>query len=488
MKKIKIFPMILLICVLLSGIAPCAWALDSPKLNGKAAILVDLDSGKMLYGYNEDEQRAPASMTKVMTVLLALDAIDAGRCDLGTMVTAQEDCRAGMEEDSSSSGILPGMELSMRDLLYCALLQSANEACNIIGRYLGGSVKGFVEQMNQKAEELGCSNTHFVNTNGLPAEGHYSSARDIATIFSAALEYPLFSEIIDSTSYQPENSAINEGMPIGNSNALINITATYSYNGRYLYEGAHGGKTGYTRAAGYCLVSSAERDGVRVLSVVMGCDGPLNADIEECYSFVDARALYDWAFDGFSYRTVISSTEPITKVNVDMAEGDGMVMLYPASDVRLLMPKDVSDDVISRSTVIYDQRLVAPLAAGTVLGEIQLSADGESYGSVKLITTSDVELSRSAYLKERLGEIFSKGWVIALLIIVLAFVLIYTVLVVRYRRLRRRHLEERRRAEQRRRAQRQRERSEAGGYTTLDPSERFDIGADMSDYFDDRIR
>ena len=171
-----------------------------------------------------------------------------------------------------------------------------------------------------------------------------------------------------------------------------------------------------------------------------------------------------------------------------MAEGDGMVMLYPASDVRLLMPKDVSDDVISRSTVIYDQRLVAPLAAGTVLGEIQLSADGESYGSVKLITTSDVELSRSAYLKERLGEIFSKGWVIALLIIVLAFVLIYTVLVVRYRRLRRRHLEERRRAEQRRRAQRQRERSEAGGYTTLDPSERFDIGADMSDYFDDRIR
>ena len=107
---------------------------------------------------------------------------------------------------------------------------------------------------------------------------------------------------------------------------------------------------------------------------------------------------------------------------------------------------------------------------------------------MKLITTSDVELSRSAYLKERLGEIFSKGWVIALLIIVLAFVLIYTVLVVRYRRLRRRHLEERRRAEQRRRAQRQRERSEAGGYTTLDPSERFDIGADMSDYFDDRIR
>lgn len=485
MKKIKIFPLLLLMCLMMTAFAPSAWAMEAPQLNGKAAVVIDLDSGKMLYGYNENDQRAPASLTKVMTALLALEALDSGRCDLTTMVTAQNDCRDGMSDDSSTSGLLPGMELSMRDLLYCALLQSANEACNIIGRYLGGSISGFVEQMNQKATDLGCTNTHFVNTNGLPAEGHYSSAYDQSLIFRAALEYPLFSEIIDSTSYQPENTAINEGKPIGNSNALINITSIYSYNGRYLYDGAKGGKTGYTRAAGYCLVSSAERNGLRILAVAMGCDGPLNAEIEECYNFVDSRTLYDWAFDNFSYRSILSSTEPITKVNVEMAEGDGTVMLYPAGNLNVLMPNEVSNDAITRDVTIYDQRLVAPLPAGTVLGEIRLSADGETYGTVKLITGADVELSKSAYLKQRLGEIFSKGWVIALLIIIVAFTLIYTVLVARYRRLRRKHLEERRRAEQRRRARQAREENGPRGYTTVDPSERFDANIDMSDFFDD---
>ena len=168
-----------------------------------------------------------------------------------------------------------------------------------------------------------------------------------------------------------------------------------------------------------------------------------------------------------------------------MAEGDGTVMLYPAGNLNVLMPNEISNDAITRDVTIYDQRLVAPLPAGTVLGEISLSADGENYGTVKLITGADVELSKSAYLKQRLGEIFSKGWVIALLIIIVAFTLIYTVLVARYRRLRRKHLEERRRAEQRRRARQAREENGPRGYTTVDPSERFDANIDMSDFFDD---
>ena len=168
-----------------------------------------------------------------------------------------------------------------------------------------------------------------------------------------------------------------------------------------------------------------------------------------------------------------------------MAEGDGTVMLYPAGNLNVLMPNEGSNDAIEREVTIYDQRLVAPLPAGTVLGEIRLSVGGESYGTVKLITGADVELSRSAYISQRLGEIFSKGWVIALLIIVIAFAVIYTVLVARYRKLRRKHLEERRRAEQRRRARQEREENSARGYTTIDPDERFDANIDMSDFFDD---
>ena len=182
-----------------------------------------------------------------------------------------------------------------------------------------------------------------------------------------------------------------------------------------------GGKTGYTRAAGYCLVSSAERNGVRILAVAMGCDGPLNADIEECST--SSTAVHCMTGLSITSPTAASSVPPSLsqKVNVEMAEGDGTVMLYPAGNLNVLMPNEVSNDAIEREVTIYDQRLVAPLPAGTVLGEIRLSAGGESYGTVKLITGADVELSRSAYISQRLGEIFSKGWVIALLIIVIAF-------------------------------------------------------------------
>ena len=163
MKKRRFFPLILLLSLVMSMAAPAALALEVPQLNGQAAVLVDLDAGRVLYGYNMDAERAPASLTKVMTVLLALEAVDSGRVSLDEMIVAQDDCLEGLEEDSSTSGIAPGISISMKDLLYCALLQSANEACNIIGRYIAGSISGFVDQMNRKAEQLGCQHTHFVN-------------------------------------------------------------------------------------------------------------------------------------------------------------------------------------------------------------------------------------------------------------------------------------------------------------------------------------
>lgn len=485
MKKIKIFPLVLLICLVMAMAAPSAYALDEPDINAKAAVLVDLDSGKVLYGHNQDVQRAPASLTKVMTVLLTLEAIDTGRIGLADIVTAQDDCRILMAEDSSTSGIMPGDQVSVRELLYCCLLQSANEACNILGRYIGGSIAGFVEMMNAKAEELGCVNTHFVTTNGLSAEGHYSSAYDMYLMFAEAMKYPLFMEICNTTIYYPEAACVNWGEPMNNSNALINITSIYSNGGKYLYEGATGGKTGYTYAAGYCLVTTAERNGVHVLAVVMGCDGALNAGIDDYYNFIDSGVLYDWAFDNFSYRTVANSNEVMSRLEVKLAEADTLAMLRPSQDLKLLIPNETPDEAISREVVVYDQNLKAPLAAGTVLGEVKVSVNGETMGTVKLINSSNIELSRSAFLKDRLGDLFSKGWVIALLSFLLVFAVIYIALVTRYRALRRRHLQERRRAEQRRRAERERLYRSSASYETVDPSERYDFSADLSEYFDE---
>ncbi|MCR5577171.1 MAG: D-alanyl-D-alanine carboxypeptidase [Oscillospiraceae bacterium] len=485
MKKFRIFPLVLIFCLILGAAAPTAWALDDPKLNGQAAVLVDLDSGRVLYGYHENEQRAPASLTKVMTVLLALEALDAGRISLEDQVIAQDDCRQGMEDDSSNIGITPGMSVSVKDLLYGILLQSACDGCNVLGRYLAGSIGGYVDLMNQKAAELGCEHTHFANTHGMSAEGHYSSAYDQALIFMEALKYPLFSEILVTTSYQPESPNVYYGEPMGNSNALINITSIYSNGGRYLYEGAGGGKTGYTRAAGYCLISTAQRNGVRLLAVAMGCDGQLNAQIEDYYNFIDSRTLYDWGFDNFSYRTLLSANEVVERLEVELAEGESVAMLRPAEDVRALLPNDLPDEAIRRDVALYGTTLTAPIAAGTVLGEIRVSADGVVYGTTKLVNSSAIELSRNAYLTQRLGEILSKGWVIALIAVLLVFTLIYLILVIRYRRLRRRHLRERKRIEKLRREQEAAKAKPRVSYDLARPDERFDFSADMSEFFDD---
>ena len=451
MKKTRIFPLLLALCLLFAAFSPCALALDDPELNAEAAILVDLDSGRVLYDLNSTEARAPASLTKIMTVLLALDAVDSGRADLETMITAQDDCRYGMDESSSTAGIQPGMTLSLRELLYCAMLKSANEACNIIGAYLSGSVSAFVGEMNQRAASLGCVNTQFMNPNGLSESGHYTCAYDLYLITAAAMQHPFFIELCNTKSYQSASPDVNGGEPMYNSNALISSQS--DYGSTYLYEYASGVKTGYTRAAGYCLVSTALKDGVHVLSVVLGCDGWLNAQIEEYKNFSDTITLFDWGFDNFSYRQVLDTGDAITKMDVELAQGDGQVTLYPQNDVELLLPNDMDLSELERSVIVYSDRLVAPIDQGTVLGEATLYLDKNAVATVRLVNGNAVELARGEYMKERVAEFLGRPWVIAVIVILVIFAIAYIVLVTRYRRLRRKHLKERKLAEKRREEQ-----------------------------------
>ena len=186
MKKIKIFPLVILICLVMAMSAPSAFALDEPELNAKAAVLVDLDSGKMLYGHNQDKQRAPASLTKVMTVLLTLEAVDSGRINLSDIVTAQDDCRVGMADDSSTSFIMPGDQVSVRELLYCCLLQSANEGCNILGRYIGGSIAGKGTMMVLSCEDPNTCNTFENPTALVPVTKEVELAQGESIVLPAA--------------------------------------------------------------------------------------------------------------------------------------------------------------------------------------------------------------------------------------------------------------------------------------------------------------
>ncbi len=452
MKKIRILPLFLSILLLFSLAAPAAQALDDPPLDSaQAVVLVDLDSGRVLYELNKDEERAPASLTKIMTVLLAIEALEKGEVTLDEMVTAQEDCLAGLDTDSSTSDIKPGEQISYRDLLYCALVHSANEACNILAYRISGSVDGFVDLMNRRAMELGCTHTHFADPNGLSNENHYTTAYEMYLMTREALKHALFVEICNTKRYEMAPTNLSEARVFANSNALL--TAESMYGSSYVYPAAAGVKTGYTRRAGYCLVSTAERDGVRLLAVVMGCDGYYLTGLEEYQNFSDSIKLYDWAFAGFAYRTAVSSSSAVTRVHVSLAsETDEYVNLRAQSDVSLLLPKDLDLSSLELVPTVYEELLVAPINAGTVLGRADIRIGGESYGKVNLVNTSEVELSKREFMRERMHQTFSSPWIILLIIVVAVIVIGYLTLVIRYRIQRRRYLRRKREAAARRAA------------------------------------
>ena len=456
MKKFRIIPLILLLCLFFSCAAPCSFALEDPVLPAQAVLLADLDTGEILYSLNIDERRSPASLTKIMTGLLAVEALDAGQCTMDDMVTAGQDCLTGLSDDSSTAGIVPGETMSFRDLFYCAMLHSANEACNVLATYLCGSISAFVDRMNERALELGCTDTHFLDTNGLSNDGHYTTARDLYLITREAIKHPDFMTAVNTIYYDTAATNVSAPRSMYNSNALI-TTGGY-YGDGYLYDGAAGVKTGYTRAAGYCLVSTAQRNSINAIAIVMGCSGQLNSDANwdgEFNNFVATIRLYDWLFDNFSYRTILESATFGEKVHIDLAAGDGMTTIRPQGDVTVLLPNEITDDDIETNVTVFEEKLIAPIKAGTVLGEVHVSANGRDYGKVNLVNNLDIEMSRIEYIKLCVRNFFTQPWVIIVLVIIALFVLAYFVLVARYRRLRRRHLRERKRAEAKRMTERQ---------------------------------
>ena len=494
MKKTKLFPLVLVICLAFSIWAPTASALDDPTLTAQAVVLADIKTGEIIYSKSMDEQRSPASLTKIMTVLLAVEEVENGKATLDEVITAQDDCRYGLGEDSSTSGIVPGEQLTYEQLLYCAMVQSANEACNVLASRISGSIDAFVEKMNERAASIGCENTHFADPNGLSNDNHYSTAYELYLITKEAISHPLFMTICNTTEYVIPATNINEPRTMHNTNALITNKSIYSDHS--VYEGAAGVKTGYTRAAGYCLISTAQRGDINALAVVLGCNGPLNTGDEEVATFSNSANLYDWLFNNFAYRNVIKTDEPVQKVPVTLAEEGAVATLYPEKDLTLLLPDDVSVEDIVKTVTLYNEQPQAPLLAGDVLGELSISIGDTSYGTVKLVNSSDVGVSKMEYLRQKLGGLFDNGWLITVALILLLLVVMYLILKARYYRLCKKHMQERRAAEARRRAAREREyakqqqqlRAQQRGeqdYYPVDPSQRYAEPADIAELFKD---
>ena len=408
--KIRRFFSLFFCCVLfLQLTAPALAAQDDVgdwEVAAKAALLIDPDTEEILYARNIHERLYPASLTKIMTCLLVLEAIDSGKLTRETVLTASEAAVTSIPPDGSNAGIKVGEELTVDSLLYCIMLSSANEGCNILAEAVSGSIDGFVEQMNQKAAALGCTDTHFVNTNGLPDSNHYTTAWDLYLITRAARTHPDFMPLVGTIYHEVPATNLAEPRKLYTTNYLISSYRT-SY---YLYKGAEGIKTGSTNDAGHCLVASASRSGRSLLSVVLGAERvTLEDGTVLTKSFVETGRLFDWGFDGFSRKVLLEADELVGEVPVELSQEQNTVKVHPSQEIERLLPNDMNPATdVERTITLKEESVEAPVEKGQVLGQMTLSADGIEYATVDLLADEDVSASRLLVFRRDLLEFLQK--------------------------------------------------------------------------------
>ena len=417
MKIRRILSVFLLAVLLTVSFTPAAAAAQAPEVNARAALLVDTEKDIVLYGKNEHERMYPASITKVMTALLVLEAVERGELSLDQNVTASQEAIDNMDPEGSSAGIEKGEVMSVKNLLYCALMVSANEACDVLAVELDGSIKAFVERMNQRAAELGCEDTHFANTNGLHHADHYTTAWDIYLIAREAMKNETFMTICNTLAYDVPATNKSDSRELHTTNSLISNWRILGY----LYDGAEGIKTGTTDEAGYCLLSSAVRSGRRLVCVVLGCEGQ-GTNIK---TYTDSAKLYDYGFYNFSTKTILTEDEMICEVPVELSKETNYVVVHPSYSAETILPNDVDPATLERTVKLDQEVAFAPIVKGQILGTISLSYEGEVRATVPLLAQYDVSASKFLTAKYQVIQFLSRREVqLAIIAVVVLAVLI----------------------------------------------------------------
>ena len=411
---------------------PTAAAAPQLDLNCRAAILIEQGSGRVLYEKNADERVPIASITKVMTLLLAFEAVHDGRLTMETPVPVSEHA---YHMGGSQIWLEPGEHFTLDEMIKAICVSSANDAAVAVAELVGGSEPAFVEQMNQRAQQLGCVNTHFADATGLSDLNHYSSAWDIYLITREAMKHDVFMTIVNTKAYTvPVTNMTDTERELHSTNALI---SNWRMTG-YLYSGAQGIKTGFTTAAGLCLVSSAVRGSRTLVSVVLGCEEvKTETGGTRSESFSETARLFDWGFDNFSARTVLESNELICEVPVALSNEVSTVAVHPASNAEAVLPNDLELDQLQRTVTLDNDSVNAPVAAGDQLGTITISYDGVDYVTVPLLAVVDVSASSFLLAKYNIGQFFSRTPVKIITIVVVLLVIAALVWFRLYGRTRR---------------------------------------------------
>ena len=342
-----------------------------------AAILVDEDSGTVLYEKNADARRPIASITKVMTLLLTFEALEAGKISLDDFVPVSEHA---YHMGGSQIWLEPGEEMTLNDMLKAICISSANDAAVAVAEYVGGSEPAFAEMMNARAAELGMTNTHFVNACGLDEPEHLSTARDVAAMSREMLLH--HTEVRDYCSIWMDTLR-------GGATQLVNTNKLLKS-----YSGITGLKTGTTGKAGVCISASAERDGLRLIAVVLGA-----ASGKE--RFQAASTLLDYGFSHFESAAAELPADAPLSLPVKRGTAESVALTYTAPE-RCLMPKGESSTL--QVALYLPQKLAAPIRAGETVGTVKISNGSAELASYPVTAAQDVDALSFTYCLHRLAE------------------------------------------------------------------------------------
>ncbi len=389
----------------------------------KSIYLENLDTGISVYQKEENARRYPASTTKIMTYIITVESVDDIK---NTSVTVKNSVLQELENTGSSvAGLKAKEQLSVYQLLHCLMIPSGNDAALVLADYVGnGDVSRFVDKMNRKAEELGCKNTHFNNPHGLSDPNHYTTVSDMAKITKYAMTLPYFLDITN-TSY---SDCLGEDRYLITTNYMIDA----SRGGDYYYEYAKGIKTGSTgNDSGYCLVSTASKDGYTYLCVAYGA--PYEDEHGEQYengAMQDSKKLYEWAFDNLEIKTIIDKNELVKEVDLNYAWNKDSIQLSPLSSYSTILPADVDISSIDK-TFDLPNSVNAPIKEGDKVGTVTLSYADQKLVTMDLIASETVDRSELLSAIDGIKTLVTSTWFIVALIVIAILFVIYLI-IVRY--------------------------------------------------------
>lgn len=384
-KRIKKTIIAILFIAIIMANSIFVYAENDLSVDAKASLIIEENSGKVIHEENSNIQNYPASVTKILTAILTLE-----NCELTDTVTVSKTAISNIPSGYVIAPLFIGEQMSVEDLLYALMLKSANDAAYVLAEHVGGSVEGFSEMMNKKAEELGCKNSHFVNPNGIHNSDHYTTAYDMYLIAKYAMKNEKFVKIVST--YQHTLSATNKYSK--NDRIMKNTNNFVNPSSRYYDENVKGIKTGTTLQAGNCLITCTSKNGFDVITVILG------ARTSES-KFSETKRMMNYVFDNYKYTEIHKKGDVIKKIEVEKATKETKSLnLVISDDIKAINNIKIKAEEIEPEINLRDE-IIAPISKGQELGTIKYSVDGLEYNA-KLLAENDV-IKKTYYVEILLG-------------------------------------------------------------------------------------